>query len=218
VSGEPLTTADKLLRCRSCHGRTSLAAGTLFDGTRKPLRIWFMAKWLVTSQKNGVSALGLQRVLGFGSCETALRRLLAPFPSGDRLLTVDGHGCASCAAPWCGLVAMRSAGQSRSMKPLSAENKSGREIEHKAIVAIAAEEKGRGIGRIRLCRIEVVSAASLIPFDGNAVTPGETIHTDGWRGYAGLEGAGYRHKISVMSAATDLGPEVMPRVHKVPLC
>ncbi len=95
------------------------------------------------------------------------------------------------------------------------KNKSGRETENKAIVAIAAEEKGRGIGRIRLCRIEEVSAASLIAFARNAVTPGETIHTDGWRGYAGLEGAGYRHKISVMSAATDPAHEVMPRVHKV---
>jgi hypothetical protein len=72
VSGEPWTMSDKLLRCRSCHGRTSLTAGTLFDGTRKPLRIWFMAMWFVTSQKNGVSALGLQRVLGLGSYETAI--------------------------------------------------------------------------------------------------------------------------------------------------
>jgi hypothetical protein len=54
VSGEPWTMSDKLLRCRSCHGRTSLTAGTLFDGTRKPLRTWFMAMWFVTSQKNGV--------------------------------------------------------------------------------------------------------------------------------------------------------------------
>ena len=39
--------------------------------TRKPLRMWFLAMWFVTSQKNGVSALGLQRVLGLGSYETA---------------------------------------------------------------------------------------------------------------------------------------------------
>ena len=51
--------------------RRRWTAGTIFEGTRKPLRMWFLAMWFVTSQKNGVSALGLQRVLGLGSYETA---------------------------------------------------------------------------------------------------------------------------------------------------
>ena len=38
----------------------------MFERTRTPLRAWFQAIWLVTSQKHGVSALGLQRVLGLG--------------------------------------------------------------------------------------------------------------------------------------------------------
>ena len=90
VSGEPWIMSDKLLRCRSCQARTSLVAGTIFEGTRKPLRTWFMAMWFVTSQKNGVSALGLQRVLGLGSYETAwtwlhkLRRAMVR-PGRDRL-------------------------------------------------------------------------------------------------------------------------------------
>ncbi len=71
MCGAPWAMSDKLLRCRSCHARTSLTAGTIFEGTRKPLRTWFMAMWFVTSQKNGVSALGLQRALGLGSYETA---------------------------------------------------------------------------------------------------------------------------------------------------
>src|SRR5512144_900559 len=69
--GEPWTMSDGLLRCRSCRGRTSLTAGTVDQDTRKPLRMWFLAMWFVTSQKNGVSALGLQRVLGLGSYQTA---------------------------------------------------------------------------------------------------------------------------------------------------
>jgi len=88
--GEPWMMSDGLLRCRSCHGRTSLTAGTVFQDTRKPLRMWFLAMWFVTSQKNGVSALGLQRVLGLGSYETAwtwlykLRRATVR-PGRDRL-------------------------------------------------------------------------------------------------------------------------------------
>ena len=48
-----------------------MTAGTIFEGTRKPLRTWFLAMWFVTSQKQGVSALGLRRVLGLGSYRTA---------------------------------------------------------------------------------------------------------------------------------------------------
>ena len=59
------------LRCRACRRETVITAGTIFEGTRKPLRAWFLAMWFVTSQKNGVSALGLQRALGLGSYETS---------------------------------------------------------------------------------------------------------------------------------------------------
>jgi hypothetical protein len=96
-----LDDVGQLLRCRRCHGRTSLTAGTLFDGTRKPLRIWFMAMWFVTSQKNGVSALGLQRVLGLGSYETAPPRPAGRAPFRDRIegpLAFDGRGCAGLKA------------------------------------------------------------------------------------------------------------------------
>ena len=60
-----------LLRCRDCRNQTSVTAGTIFQDTRTSLRLWFQAIWWVVSQKNGVSALGLQRVLGLKSYETA---------------------------------------------------------------------------------------------------------------------------------------------------
>ena len=44
---------------------------TIFEGTGKPLWTWFLAMWFVTSQKNGTSALGLERALGLGSDETS---------------------------------------------------------------------------------------------------------------------------------------------------
>ena len=60
-----------LLECSKCHCQTSVIAGTIFQDTRKPLTMWFRAIWWVTSQKNGSSALGLQRILGLKSYETA---------------------------------------------------------------------------------------------------------------------------------------------------
>jgi hypothetical protein len=59
--------------CRGCGARTSPTAGTIFDRTRTrtPLTVWFMACWLFATQKDGISALALQRTLGIGSYLTA---------------------------------------------------------------------------------------------------------------------------------------------------
>ena len=95
------------------------------------------------------------------------------------------------------------------------KGKWGREVESKAIVAIAAEEDGKGIGRIRLRRVADVSAESLVPFVGEAVVPGAVVHSDGWKGYAGLTVVGFKHQVSVISASPDPAHVVMPRVHRV---
>ena len=138
-----------LFRCCACRRQTSATAGTIFQDTRKPLVTWFRAMWYVTSQKNGASALGLQRVLGLGSYETAwtwlhkLRRAMVR-PDRDRLkgwIEVD-----------------------ETMVGGLAEGVSGRQTESKALVVIAAEADGPGIGRIRMRVIEDASAASLHPF------------------------------------------------------
>ena len=197
---EPWAMARGRLRCRACRGETSLTSGTIFEGTRKPLRMWFLAMWFVTSQKNGVSALGLQRVLGLGSYETAwtwlhkLRRAMVR-PGRDLL-----SGAVEVDETYVG-------GPEK--------GKRGRETEHKAIVAVAVENNGRGPGRIRLRRIADVSKDSLFAFVRSAVMPGAVVHTDGWKGYAGLAEAGYQHKVTVISGGSDPAHEVMPRVHLV---
>ena len=71
VLGEPYRASRGRLMCRACGHQRSVTAGTIFDKTRTPLTVWFAAIWYLTSQKHGVSALGLQRVLGLGSYQTA---------------------------------------------------------------------------------------------------------------------------------------------------
>ena len=172
----------------------------MFQDTRKPLRTWFLAMWFTTSQKNGVSALGLQRVLGLGSYETAwtwmhkLRRAMVR-PGRDRLIGEIEIDETYVGGP--------------------EEGKRGREIEKKSIVVVAAEKNGRGIGRIRLRRVKDVSAESLLDFIRETVEPGATIHTDGWKGYAGLPIAGYKHRVAFVSGGDEQAHEVMPRVHNV---
>ncbi len=200
VAGEPWVTARGVFRCKACDGSTSLTAGTVFQDTRKPLRTWFLAMWFITNQKNGMSALGLQRALGLGSYETAwtwrhkLRRAMVR-PGRDRLAGEIEVDEAYVGGPEAG--------------------KRGRASEKKSIVVAATEKNGRAIGRIRLKRVKDVSAESLMDFIREAVEPGATIHTDGWKGYAGLSAAGYKHRITVISSGEEQAHEVMPRVHSV---
>ena len=84
------TTSRNLKVCRRCQHQVSLTAGTVFQDTRKPLKLWFRGIWCVTSQKYGASAQVLQQTLGLGSYTTAwtwlhkLRRAMIR-PNGDQL-------------------------------------------------------------------------------------------------------------------------------------
>ncbi len=189
------------LHCRSCRADVSVTAGTIFHGSHIPLRLWFRAMWWVTNQKSGVSALGLQRTLGLGSYKTAwaclhkLRRAMVR-PGRDRLtdkVEVDEA-----------IVGGVEAGGGR--RHLG---------ECKALVAVAAEVRGRAIGRIRLQRIPDASEDSLLGFVKGAVAPGAVVITDGWESYSGLKKAGYVHRPRVVSTSGKTASTLLPRVHRV---
>jgi len=79
------------------------------------------------------------------------------------------------------------------------QGRPGRWIEDKALVVIAAEEDGNGIGRIRLKHIRNASGASLIPFVVETVATGSVVHTDGWPGYSGLSAKGFKHEVTIIA-------------------
>ena len=57
-------TARRLFQCQSCRQQTSLTAGTVLDSTKLPLRTWFLAIYLISQDKTGLSSLALMRHLG----------------------------------------------------------------------------------------------------------------------------------------------------------
>jgi transposase-like protein len=179
----------------------SVTAGTIFDRSRTSLQEWFTAAWYVTNQKYGVSALGLQRVLGLGSYQTAwtiLHKLRTAMvrPGRDRL-----RGCVEADETYVGGVE---------------EGVHGRETHEKSIVVMAVEVLSpKGFGRVRMRRIPDVSGDSLISFVCDAVEPGAVVRTDGWSGYNDLPKHGYTHKKVILSNTGDPAHVSMPGVHQV---
>lgn len=182
--------------CGDCRHQASVVAGTILQDSHLPLTTWFRAMWYITSQKNGVSALGLQRVLGLGSYKTAwallhkLRRAMVR-PGRDRL-----RGVVEVDEAYWG-------GHEMGVK--------GRLTHDKALIIVAAEEDGQGIGRIRLRSIPDLERQTLHGFIAEAVEPGSTIRTDGWNAYREL--SGYVHDRQVQRQVQ--GEHLLPRVHRV---
>lgn len=184
--------------CRSCRKKISILQGTIFQDSHLPLTTWFRAMWHVCVQKNGASALGLQRALGLGSYRTAwmclhkLRRAMVR-PSRDKL---------------CGFIEVDEAYLGGKK-----HGKRGRGAEGKNLVLIAAECDGKGIGRIRLSHIPDVSGITLCNTIGGMAKSGATVITDGWTGYAGLEQVGYGHQ--TIRSDYSIGEDMLPRCHRV---
>jgi transposase-like protein len=183
--------------CQDCRHQVSVLAGTVFQDTHLPLTTWFRAMWHVTNQKNGVSALGLQRELGLGSYKTAwamlhkLRRAMVR-PGRDRL-----RGAVEVDETYWG-------GEEKGVR--------GRLTHDKVLIVVAAEEDGRGIGRIRMRRLGDLTKEHLHRFIGEAVEPGSTVRTDGLNHYMGM--TGYLHDRHNQRDQAP-GEHLMPRVHRV---
>ncbi len=194
----PMKSRSGLLLCGQCRRQVSVTAGTIFQDSRLPLKKWFHAMWYLTSQKNGTSALGLQRVLGFGSYQTAwawlhkIRRAMVR-PVRDRL-----SGVVEVDETYVG-----------SAHP----GKQGHGAVGKYLVLIAAKQDGRGTGRIRLAHIGDASGQSLGDAIKESVEQGSTILTDGWSGYSRLSSLGYKHQIVRREGC--VGESLLPRCSSV---
>jgi transposase-like protein/predicted RNA-binding Zn-ribbon protein involved in translation (DUF1610 family) len=183
--------------CAACRYQAPVTAGTIFQDSHLPLTTWVRAMWYVSSQKTGVSALGLQRILGLGSYRTAwallhkLRRAMVR-PGRERLrgvVEVDD-------TYWGGVE----------------QGVRGRQTATKALIVVAAEEDGAGIGRVRLRRVPDLTTATLQRVVTDAIEPGSTLRTDGLNAYRGLQG--YAHDRRIRREQPE-GEHLLPRVHRV---
>src|SRR3712207_5867984 len=161
-----------LIECAHCHRQTSVTAGTVLHRSHLPLRLWFLAAWLVATHKNGISARQLWLQLGLGSYKTAfllLRKL-------RRAMVDPGR------EPLAGLVEVDETSIPFRTKDEPAAARPGRAHEGKLLIAGAVEIVGKGPGRARLAVIGDYSGASLGGVVAAAVAAGSTVVSDGWSG------------------------------------
>ena len=195
----------RLDECRRCGKQVSLTAGTVMHGTRKPLRLWFLALYLFVSSKRGISALELQRELGLSKYRTA----------------------------WTWLHKLRDAVGGRGGKPLGGDielddtwegglrrGKPGRPMvaDRSALVMGAVEVSAQHActGRIRLESVEDGSAEPVREFLSDHVERGSVLHTDDWRSYPGpIREHGCEHRPRNVSKETEKAHEILPAIHRV---
>lgn len=186
--------------CHECRYQGTVTAGTIFQDTRKPLRLWFHAIWQVVSQKNGASARSVQASLGLASYRTAwtwLHKL-------RRAMVLPGRALLS------GEVEV-----DETFVGGPHPDRLGR-FTNKQRVMVAAERKGSVIGRIRLACVPDTSRKSLHGFVQQNVAVGSAVTTDGNLAYRGLQQLGYRHQqIVLQQREKNAASNLLPSVHRV---
>ena len=186
--------------CGGCGRRVSVTAGTIFHGTRTPLTIWFAAAWMLVSQKHGIPALGLKRALGIGSEQTAwamLHRYRTAMvrPGRERLTAAVEVDETFFGGPEPG--------------------RRGRGALGKTMVAVAVEQRGRGLGRCRMQVIQDVTTSTLREFLLAHVEPGTAVITDGLRSYVPACAEEYEHRPEPVAGSGLHAHDLLPGVHRV---
>ena len=143
-----------LFECADCRHQTSLTAGTLLENTRKPLKVWFRAVFEIAAHRNGISAKDLQRIMGFGSYETA----------------------------WTWLHKLRAALVRPDREPLGTEVQLDEALVKAGVseLVLVAAEAG---GRVRLAHVENNDTATCKLFAAGQITTDARVATDGHAGY-----------------------------------
>jgi transposase-like protein len=185
--------------CIDCHAESTITNGTIFHKSTKPLQVWFRAIWWMVAQKNGVSAKGLQKILGLGSYQTAWTWL----HKFRRLMVLSGR------TKLQGKVEVDEVFIGGKIS-----GKRGRGAEGKSLVAVAVEIDGRKTGRMRLAKIPDASCENLNEFIENNIEKSSIVVTDGWRGYNNVTKNGYTHEIQ-NSLIKDEDEEILPNVHRI---
>ena len=190
-----------LWHCQGCQRQSSVTVGTVFEDSRKPLRLWFHVMWLMMAQKTGLSARNLCDTYGFGSYQTAwgwlqkLRSVMIRI--GRERLT----GRVEVDEAYVG-------GKK--------EGTRGRGAEGKTLVLVAVEgDTKKKLGRVRFRCVATIDRKTVESFVQDYVEPGAIVVTDGLSVYDKLGVAGFNHRPHVVSTGGEEARKQLDHVHLV---
>jgi transposase-like protein len=197
---ETWRTERGLWHCKACGHQSSVTAGTAFEDSRKPLRLWFHVMWLMMAQKTGVSAKNLCDTYGFGSYQTAwgwLQKLRSVMiREGRERLT----GRIEVDETYVGA---------------QKEGTRGRGAEGKTLVLVAVEGNSKKLGRVRFRCVKGLNKDIIETFVRDYVEPDSVVITDGLALYEDLSAAGYRHRPHSLKTGGDAARQELDHVHLV---
>ena len=184
----------KLLQCHGCRHQTSLTAGTVFHSTKLPLTRWFLAIYLISQAKSGLSALALKRQLGvsYPTAWLLQHKLMQAMVAREQRYPLAGEVLVDDAY----LGGERSGG------------KAGRGSENKipfvAAVALSAE---RHPLRAKLSVVPGFTRSAIAQWAQDCLAPAAHVHSDGLDCFTAVTAAGCTHEATVVAGRK---PKDMP--------
>jgi transposase-like protein len=150
-------------QCARCRYPVSVTARTLFHSTNVPLRKWFWAIYWVASDKGGISALRLSKLLGVSwpTAQRMLRKLRIAMGHRDRLYRLSD---------WLEMDDAFVGGQRA--------GKRGRGAEGKAPVLVACEDRDKRAGFLAMETVPRLTQRDVAGFAQRRLAPQQTVFTD----------------------------------------
>ena len=176
----------KVFQCRACRHQTSLIAGTLFHSTKLPLTVWFLAIYLISQAKTGLSALALKRQLGVSYPTAWLihHKLMHAMSERD------------AETPLIGAVQVDDAYLGGELRG----GKAGRGSENKTpfIAAVSLTPEGHPF-HAKLTPVATFSREAVADWACRHLSPEARVYSDGLACFAGVRDAGCTHEPTVVS-------------------
>ncbi|WP_299021198.1 IS1595 family transposase [uncultured Photobacterium sp.] len=180
-----------LYQCNRCHHQASLTAGTLFSASKLPLKIWFLAIYLLTQEKNGISALELSRQLGtsYNAAWRIKHKLMQAMKEFDDKTPLDGY---------IQLDDVYWGGVKRGTRGRGAKGK------RPFVAAVSMNEKGHPI-KMRFSAVEGFKIKELTAWAKSHLRPKSLVISDGLPCFKGVEQAdSFHHAIVTGGGASSV--------------
>ena len=180
-----LKRGRKTFQCQNCRMQTSLIAGTLFQSTHLALTLWFLAIYLISEAKTGLSALALKRQLGvsYPTAWLIQHKIMQAMAERDAQYTLGGEVRVDDAY----LGGERVGG------------KAGRGSENKVplVAAVSLNAAGHPL-YTKMIPVPGFTCAALTDWAKAALAPGSRVLSDGLGCFTGVMAAGCYHQAMII--------------------